>query len=182
METQKQDNSYLEIGIAVALVTLAAVARLLPHLPNATPIAAMALFGGAILPKKWGWILPVVAMLATDAILGWYTLPIMAAVYGSFILTNLIGTAVRPKLNISTVLGGSLAGSLLFFTLTNFAVWAWTPMYQPTLSGLVTCYAAALLFFRNTVVGDLGYTVAIFGTYAVAMQFASHVRLTHRVS
>ena len=182
METQKQDNSYLEIGIAVTLVALAALVRLVPHLPNATPIAAMALFGGAILPKKWGWILPVVAMLATDAILGWYTLPIMVAVYGSFILTNLIGTAVRSKLNVSTVLGGSLAGSLLFFTLTNFAVWAWTPMYQPTIAGLVACYVAALPFFRNTVMGDLGYTVAIFGTYAIAVQLVSHVRLTHRVS
>ena len=178
---KNQNNSLTEIGIATTLVILAALIRLLPHIPNATPIAAMALFGGAMLPKRWGWILPIVAMLATDALIGWYSLPIMLSVYGSFVLVNLIGSAFRNKISISTVLGGSLAGSLIFFVITNFAVWAWTPMYSSTTGGLIACYVAALPFLRGTLLGDIGYTAAIFSTYALAVRLAKQVSLTSQV-
>ena len=51
--------------VLVSMVILAATARLLPHLPNVTPIAAMALFGGAWLANRClAYLLPL-ALVST---------------------------------------------------------------------------------------------------------------------
>lgn len=40
-------------------------------------------------------------------------------------------------------------------------------MYPKTLAGLVTCYEAAIPFFRNTAVSDMVFSVAFFGLPAL---------------
>jgi hypothetical protein len=60
-----------------------------------------------------------------------------------------------------------LASSVLFFVLTNFGVWAFDALYPKTLEGLMACYVAAIPFFRNTLLGDLSYTVVLFGGFAL---------------
>ena len=52
-----------------------------------------------------------------------------------------------------------------FFLTTNFAVWAFEGIYSHDLAGLTACYVAALPFFKNTVIGDLFWTCALFGGY-----------------
>ena len=53
----------------------AALARLVPHPPNVTPIAAMALFGGACFAnRKMAYLLPLAAMLLSDLVLGLHAL------------------------------------------------------------------------------------------------------------
>ena len=64
------------------------------------------------------------------------------------------------------VLGASLAGSVVFFLVSNFGVWMGWKMYPATVGGLIDCYVAALPFFRNTVLGDLAYAGLMFGIYA----------------
>ncbi len=50
-----------------AIIGLAALSRLLPHPPNVTPIAAMALFAGANLGnRKAAFLLPIAAMFLSD--------------------------------------------------------------------------------------------------------------------
>ena len=61
----------------------------------------------------------------------------------------------------------SLAGSLLFFVVTNFAVWATGRLYPLTGSGLAVCYAAAIPFFRNSLLGDIAFTTILFGGMAL---------------
>ena len=143
------------------LVLLAAASRLLPHPPNATPIAAMALFGGAYLGKRYALWTPLTALAVSDLILGWHaTWPF---VYGAFLLTGLIGLLLRGHRRPGFVLGAALLSSFLFFTLTNFGVWLAGGLYPHTFPGLLACYSAALPFFRNTLLGDILFTAALFG-------------------
>ena len=66
-----------------------------------------------------------------------------------------------------TIAGAALASSALFFIVTNFGVWALDNMYPRTIAGLIACYTAALPFFRNTLEGDLLYTLVLFGGFAL---------------
>lgn len=139
--------------------------RLLPHAPNFAPIGAIALFGGMYLPKRLALILPLGAMLLSDAIIGFYSWQIMLSVYGSFALMGSIGLFLRRHKQFSLILGGTLAGSILFYLITNAAVWAFGTMYPLTLAGLIQSYVNALPFFRNTILGDLFYVGLLAGSY-----------------
>ena len=149
----------VEISIAVIAITLSAVLmRILPHPPNVSPIAALALFSGSIL-MGWGIIVPILAMILSDLFIGFHaTIPY---VYGSFLLIAGIGYLIRKKMSPLSVGLGSISGSILFFIVTNFGVWATSTMYEKSLYGLFQCYYMGLPFFRNTLLGDVGY-VAIF--------------------
>ena len=60
-----------EVPIAACLVVLDVVARLLPHAPNFTPVAASAVFAGMIFRSGTLAIAtPIAAMLLSDFILG----------------------------------------------------------------------------------------------------------------
>src|SRR4029453_15256474 len=62
------------------------------------------------------------------------------------------------------ILCASLAGSVSFFVISNFAVWAsWTDMYPRSLKGLLACYAAGVPYFRRGIEGDLLFTCVMFG-------------------
>ncbi|MFH1291643.1 MAG: DUF6580 family putative transport protein [bacterium] len=147
-------KKYLPVLI---LIILGTSCRILPHPANFAPIGAIALFGAMYLPKKW-LILPLLAMLISDFFIGFYSLPIMFSVYGSFALIGIIGIYVKKNKKFRTILGGTVLGSILFFLITNWAVWAFGAMYAPTMQGLMTSYYMALPFFRNTLFGDLFYT------------------------
>lgn len=149
---------------------LAPILKYLPHLPNFAPIAAMALFGGVYLTKKHALIVPVIAMLVADYFIGFYNPWIMISVYGSFILIGLIGLWLKKHKTLPNIIGGSLLGSISFFLLTNFMMWA-VPhaLYPHTLQGLISCYIMGLPFFRNTIIGDLFYVGAMFGLMEVAI-------------
>ncbi len=151
--------------IPILLIILAVMSRLLPHPANFAPITAIALFSGVYLPKKWAFALPLMALLISDFFIGFYGLE-MVYVYGSFLISGLIGLMIRRKKNILTILGGALTASILFYLITNFGVWtlpySW---YSKDLNGLLYSYTAALPFFRNTLLGDLFFTGVFFGGY-----------------
>ena len=136
--------------IILSLLVLAVITRLLPHPPNVTPIAAIALFGGCnIKDKNLAFVLPLLCMFLTDLFLGFHI--IMPFVYLSFMCISYIG------INSEKITNGTIFGSsLLFFLVTNFGVWFFG--YPNTLAGLVSCYTLALPFFVNTIIGDLFFT------------------------
>jgi hypothetical protein len=144
------------------IILVAVLMRLLPHLPNFTPLAAMALFGGVYLNKKYAFAIPLAAMFISDIFLGFHSA--MPYVYGSFILTGAIGLWLKNHKSAKNIVCASLISSILFFLITNFGVWA-TGWYPRTLSGLMQSYTMGLPFFRNTVLGDLCYTGVFFGAY-----------------
>ena len=152
----------------LALIVLAAVLRVSGNLPyNFSPVAAIALFGGAMLSNRaLGFIVPLAIMLVSDWFIGFHGL--MWAVYGGFIAIVLIGQVIRKKPTMLSAIGGALAGSVLFFLITNGAVWLGSPYYAQDLSGLINSYVAGVPFFRGTLIGDLLFTAIFFGSYKLA--------------
>ena len=150
------------------LILAAAFARLIPHPANVTPLAAMALAGGVYLDRRFALLIPVAALFLSDLVLGFH--PTMLFVYGSFLATGLIGYRLRKHRSMGFITAGAVASSVLFFLVTNFGVWltggGWH--YAPTWNGLVTCYIAALPFFRNSLIGDLFSTGLLFGLFTLS--------------
>jgi len=166
MKIFKKDK-ILEFLIATLFITVGIVLRILPHAPNFTPIVAIALFGGVYFSKKIALILPIAVLAISDAFIGYYDLKLMAAVYGSFLLCVIFGFWLKKHKKWYAVGGGAILSSVIFFIITNFAVWALSPWYAKTFSGIIQCYLMALPFFKNTLLGDLFYTAAFFGIYEV---------------
>src|SRR5947207_9468059 len=84
----------------VAMMLTAAATRLLPHPPNVTPIAAMALFGGGHFASPLAALaVPLSAMFLSDLLLGFGLHPVMPFVYGSFAFTVWLGRWLRTRLS-----------------------------------------------------------------------------------
>ncbi len=162
-----------KIIIAVLIILAAAGSRLVKHPYNFTPIVAMTIFAGCYLNRRWAVVLPLGAMLVSDYFIGFYDWQVMASVYGSIALAFAIGWYLKNYLKWYSVIGASLASSVIFFLITNFAVWAFFPWYPHTWQGLVSCFALALPFFRNALAGDLIYTGMFFAAYELVLMAAS---------
>ncbi|MDQ3192421.1 MAG: hypothetical protein M3Q58_12580 [Bacteroidota bacterium] len=148
------------------LILVAALSRLLPHPPNFTPIAGIALFAGAYLSKKFAFIIPIAAMLIADFFIGFHGT--MWAVYLCIILIAIIGMGLASRVKLINVIGSALASSVLFFIVTNFAVWLGSTYYTQDFSGLIFCYTSAIPFFNYTLAGDLFYSGVLFGGFYLA--------------
>lgn len=158
--------------MALFLVLFGVITRFLPHPPNFAPIAAIALFGAVYLPRRMALILPLAAMFISDIFIGFYGVSVMVAVYGSFLATGILGLWLRQHKKWHTIGGSAVLSAILFFAVTNFAVWAFTPWYAKTLSGLFQCFIMAVPFFRNTLLGNIFYTASLFGAYELAGLYA----------
>ncbi|MDO8435315.1 MAG: hypothetical protein Q7S89_01375 [bacterium] len=158
--------------IAIVLITFIVIMRLIPHPANVAPVAAAALFAGVYLSKRWALVVPLIAMLVSDLAIGTYEPIIMLSVYGCFAFSVVLGMWVRRNKNALTVVTASLGGSIVFFLVTNFAVWAVGSWYPHTLAGFLTNYTLALPFFRNTLLGDLFFVGAFFGAAEAVRVFA----------
>ncbi len=146
----------------IALVGLAAISRLIPHPPNVTPVAAMALFGGAAFAdRRLAFLAPAAALLLSDLLLGFHSQ--MLIVYACFAVTVVFGLCLRGRPGFVALGAVTLGSSLLFFLATNFGVWLLDGLYAQTLAGLVSCYVAALPFFRNSLLGNAFYVLLLFG-------------------
>lgn len=157
----RRERAWLVYG----LILLGVVSRLVPHPWNATPVMAIALFGGTYLSKRWSLLLPLSTVAVSDLLIGWHnTVPFT---WGAFLLTGLLAWWIRHHPSPGRIITSSLAGSLLFFVVTNFGVWIVGELYPRTAAGLWQCYVAAIPFLRGTLLGDLVYTAAFFGGYSL---------------
>jgi len=154
------------LTMLTAMILAAAFSRLIPHPPNLTSITAFALFAGAYFSdKRLAFLVPLAALLLSDLVLGVYRH--MEIVYASFALIVCIGLWLQQHRSALNIVGAALASSVVFFLVTNFGVWAFGSLYPRNLDGLVACYAAAIPFFKNTLQGDMFYTVVLFGGFAL---------------
>ena len=153
-----------DLLLVASLIGLDVIARLLPHAPNFTPLAATALFATVVLRvRAFALVVPLVAMLLSDAMLGFYDWRVMSIVYVSIALpavAGMLSSRLRAPVVLIPVV---LSCSLTFFATTNFAVWAFSGIYAPDLEGLIKCYVAALPFLQNAVAGDLFWATVLFG-------------------
>lgn len=159
-----------KLYVVLIMIFAGAMMRLIPHWPNFTPIAAIALFGGTFLKRKdLAFLVPVAAMLLSDLVIGFHST--MLPVYLSFIAIVGFGLILQRRLTVVNTLSASLGASVLFYLVTNFASWTSGLMpYPMNAAGLIESYIAGLPFLFNGILGDLFYTSVLFG----AVYFASN--------
>lgn len=172
----KSETYTIRFLLLIGVIFLAASSRFLPFPPNFAPITAMALFAGACFAsKRAAFIVPLAAMFLSDLAIGLFSGNIwngfhtlMPIVYLCFALIVCIGFLLKDRRSLAPIAGATLAGSILFFVVTNFSVWAFGTMYPKTLEGLGACFVAAIPFFQNSLAGDLFYASVLFGGLALA--------------
>jgi len=189
MSTQehKLNSGFTYLVILAVLIALGVAGRLLPHPPNFTPMAAIALFAGFIFMKKYMAVVAVVAvMLLTDYFAfgylspDWFASKSMMVVYLALLFPIVFRGFLQKKLGVLRIAGAALASSTVFFVATNFAVWVFSPMYEKTWAGLVLCYTMAIPFFQNTIAGDMMWSGIVFGSYFALRHFSKLRVLTEK--
>ena len=171
----------ISYGVIILLILFASFSRIIPHMPNFTPIGAIALFGGAYLKNKYHAILiPITSLWLSDLILNnfiftfysdftWFY-PGFLWQYISFILIIVLGYFFLKKINFKNVFITATYSSILFFIITNFGVWISGSMYTLDFQGLIACYVMALPFFKGTLLGFMCYSAFLFG----ALEFSKY--------
>ena len=160
--------TFLFISVILAL------GRIIPHPPNFTPILATAIYTPYMINDKWiAVLIPLSAMFIADIIIGFH--PYMLWVYGAIGLSTLI-SSWSMRFNKKYIQLGVMAilSSILFFIITNFAVWAIWDYYPKTIDGLIICYIKAIPFFQNTLLGTIIYTAIITLTIQKGKQYANN--------
>jgi hypothetical protein len=178
MQNQNPKESRM---LAIGLTLLSALGRLLPHLPNVTPLGGSCLFAGSKISGWLAYLLPLAVMAATDPLLGGYS-RLSPIIYACFLLNVYIGRRLLSRVTPARVAATAFLCSLQFFLITNFGVWllasrSHNAFYSADFSGLLACYAAALPFWGRTLTGDLLFSCALFGMYELLArenQRASH--------
>ena len=162
--------------VLTLMVFGAAAMRLLPHPPNFTPMIPLALFGGAYYSsRRAAFLVPLMAMAISDlglTIMNGYAFvsPMRLIVYGLFAFMTLWGLSMKNRVTWKGAIGSTVGGSVLFFVVTNFAVWFGGDgiVYPMNFDGIVACYIAAIPFFRNMLAGSLLYGGVLFGGFELA--------------
>jgi hypothetical protein len=183
----------------ILLILAGALSRLVTFgLAGFAPQMSMALFGGAVIKdKKWAFALPLLSLLISDGALqilyetgvtsraGFYEG--QWATYLCFALLTIFGFLMK-KINFKNVAIFSISGSLLFFILSNFFVWIGGGGFNRplTFDGMLQCYADALAYYRdgglikgfigNFILGDLIWSIALFGGYYLLTKFAFNLK------
>ncbi|HKS85566.1 MAG TPA: DUF6580 family putative transport protein [Pseudolabrys sp.] len=155
---------WIDLLLALFLVGFDVAARLLPHAPGVWPFAASALFAGRVMRvPAIAVIVPIAAVLLSNVALAGDDWRVTLVVCAAVTMPAFAGMAIRRWRGAIPVIVAMVSCSLLFFIMTNFAVWAVSGMYPRTLQGLIQCYVAALPFLDKTVLGDLFWTAVLFG-------------------
>ncbi|RYZ50269.1 MAG: hypothetical protein EOP49_14370, partial [Sphingobacteriales bacterium] len=171
----------INLFIAIGMILMAAASRILNHelgFYNLAPVAAIGLFGGAVLKdRRLAFLMPLLALFIADVYIelfpsnaqqrGFYGAE-QAFVYGGMLMTTVLGLMMK-QVSAKNVLGFSLAGSLVFFIISNLGAYT-TGMYGFGFSSLVTTYEMAIPFFRNSLLGDLIGNTALFGSFYLLQQ------------
>jgi hypothetical protein len=142
-------------------------------LSNFAPLAAIALCGAIYFPRNYKFTMPFAALLVSDVVLDLYYgaslfEPLILCRYFAFALVGLLGLAISRHVSLKTIVPASLAGSALFYVITNAFSWLTDPGYVKNFAGLVQALTVGLpqysatptwMFFRNSVVSDLLFTL-----------------------
>jgi len=173
--------------VAVILIVLAALYRLLPvwdfSLSNISPVMALAFCGAVYFKDRRMWLVPFVALSLSDLFINHHYATTYGYTWtlGGFVARTLcivavlgVGAWVARRRSWLGLLNGTLLGALLFYLVTNTQSWMQDPFYAKTLAGwwqaLTTGhpeFPPTILFFRNTLFGDLMFT----GLFAGLMEW-----------
>jgi hypothetical protein len=181
----------LQFGCLTLIILLAAFSRIIPHMPNFSPLGAIGLFGAAHFDKKWkAFLIPVAATWLSDLFINnviyvqyypaftWFYQGFYWQ-YGSYLLITLTGLLIFNKISKAKVLTGALASAVIFFLISNFGCWIGSSLYPQNPTGLMACYAAGIPFVKGTLLGNVFYSVALFGGYYLLQSKISFFKLSN---
>lgn len=145
-------------------IVLCVLSRVLPHIPNMTPLISLALMTGVLFSKRLACLWVLLALLISDVALAWFY---GYAVFGSwtfftytgFALITLFGFSLSKESRLLTMVGFAVTSSLGFWLWTNIG--SWWQMYPHTWQGVVVCYSMALPFLRASVLGSVATMVVL---------------------
>ena len=154
-------------------------------LHNFAPVAAVALCGAVYLPRRLAAVLPMAMLLISDLVLNvfhyhqpFFTFDILPR-YFALALISVLGFALRGRANVLRLLTASIAGSLLFFVITNTGSWLSEPAYPKNAAGWVQAmtsglpgYPSTWWFYRYTLLSDVFYTLLFAGCMALTTKSA----------
>jgi len=152
--------------LIIFIIILAVSTRLVAHPYNFTPVLAFSLLAGVYSKNKFGFLLPISIMLISDYFIGMHDTILI--VYLSLFAVYLIGYYAIKNINAENIFLGSFLGPLIFFIITNFAVWmndGVLGMYTDNFIGLIDCYYRALPFFKNTLISTVFFAGVIHASY-----------------
>jgi hypothetical protein len=165
----------MKLIIFLSLILAAILSRFVPHIPNAVPITAIAIFAGANLPKKYALTVPLLVRLISDLFIGFFSWPLMVAVYVAHLLGAGFGLWIKNSSAWQSrwlkIFSAPLFTAIIFFLITNFAFLY--SNYPHNWAGIMLSYTNGLPFLRGTVIGDFGYSVALFGSFELVKYLAS---------
>jgi len=171
-----KSHSYLSTSALLALILLLAgtffrVIRvdLAPEtLPNFSPLMAAALCGAVFIPGWLGIVVPVVALLGSDAMLNiHYGLPVISSqllwTLPGYLIAVGLGWMIRERRGgLLPILAGTSAASIAFYLISNTGSWLGLAAYPQNFAGWIQSLTTGLpgypptwTFFRNSLVGDL---------------------------
>ncbi len=179
----------LQFSFLILIILLTAFSRIIPHMPNFSPLGIIGIFGAAHFNKKWkAFLIPIAATWLSDLFINnviyaqyyptftWFYEGFYWQ-YGSYILITLAGLAIFNKINLTKVLSGAFAATAIFFLISNFGCWIGSTVYPQNFGGLLACYAAGIPFLKGTFFGDLFYSGALFGGYYLLQSKVSFFKL-----
>jgi hypothetical protein len=184
-------NDKLQFWFSALVIILIAASRLMPHTDNFVPVFAMILFASVHLKNKLQAILiSIGALWLSDLYINnWgkyaeyhndFVLFSSPFNYLSYLLIALIGVKLfQSTISIKKVFGSSLFIGVVFFIVSNFGVWFSGFMYPLTFDGLLSCYIAAIPFFRATLASNILFSFILFGGYYALQKEVKSLQLEH---
>jgi len=142
-----------------------------------SPVIAIALFAGFIIKQRdMAFILPLLALFISDAVIQFLysqgEFPYAGFYSGQWknylLLLSATGLGWLLKgRSYGSLLAGGIAAPAVYFLVSNFMVWQGTSeaVYAKSFGGLMTCYEAALPFYRNSVIATLLFLPVILFVY-----------------
>lgn len=144
--------------LPLALMVVFALSRLPGCVPdNFSAAYALVFCCGVYLPRRLAWWLPMSVMLATDLGLNYYYqkelgVPAFDLTCLKFLAMNYVGYAALiwlgrrfcTRRQFLSLLGGGMAGAMLFYLITNTAAWLFNPFHNPEYTRSLTGWCIAL--------------------------------------
>ena len=145
----------------IGLILVLAFSRIIPHPPNFTPLIAMAIISGYLFKNRYiSLFVLLFSMLLGDLLIGFYDKMIFT--YLALLIINFLSFELTQKINFKNLFFFCIAGSLVFYLITNFIVWYSGTLYEQNISGLITCYVLAIPFFNNTLISTIIFSYLAF--------------------
>jgi hypothetical protein len=162
---------FVLVAAALTLRYLTQSGHLASWWVNISPVMALCLIGGTLLPgaSRWGVLAGLVAVdaLVAGADLSDY-LALLLLTYLMYALVIAWGAKLQWRVTGCGLLGRLLMASLGFYLVTNSMSWASSPAYAKTAGGWLQALTVGLpgypptwLFLRNSLISDFGFSVLL---------------------